>query len=144
MKEIRYFSQLIVVCILAAVCTLLLFYLCPGEDFTDTPISITIPANREAFDIPAFFNISADNIDEYEQSFALVAEIGQDVPENTSCFQSAVSLGCFGRRGATEIRITDIDRKLYVLTKINMILPLFFRLSHDHWIHGENSDNIRS
>ena len=52
----------------------------------------------------------------------MTAEIGSDVPSNCfvkgvglsdcSCFQ--ISFGeneCFGRRGATEIRITDNDRK---------------------------------
>ena len=85
----------------------------PDPDFSDTPITITVPADRITFEIPPFFSINDDNIDEYEQSFAVVAEIGPDVPENISCFQTAVGeTECFGRRGATEIRITDNDRKM--------------------------------
>ena len=54
-----------------------------------------------------------DNIDEDEQSFAVVAEI-LDVPENISCFQiQAGNIECLGNRGATEIRIVDNDGKLF-------------------------------
>ena len=85
----------------------------PDPDFSDTPITITVPADRTTFELPQFFTINDDNIDEDEQSFAIVAEIGRDVPENISCFQTGVGeRDCFGRRGATEIRITDNDRKL--------------------------------
>ena len=84
----------------------------PVPDFSDTPINVTIPAGVTGFQIQQFFIINDDNIDEDEQSFAIVAEIGPDVPENISCFQTAVGeKDCFGRRGATEIRITDNDRK---------------------------------
>ena len=34
------------------------------------------------------------------------------MPDRVACFQlQAGDSGCFGRRGATEIRITDNDRK---------------------------------
>ena len=60
-----------------------------------------------------FFTINDHNIDEDEQSFAIAAEIGPDVPDGISCFQTDVgSAECFGRRGATEIRIIDNDRML--------------------------------
>ncbi|CAI8022403.1 hypothetical protein GBAR_LOCUS13163 [Geodia barretti] len=53
-----------------------------------------------------------------EQSFAIVAEIGPDVPENISCFQIGVGSDvCFGRRGATEIRITDNDPMIIGFTQ---------------------------
>ena len=59
-----------------------------------------------------------DNIDEDEQSFALVAEI-LDVPENTSCFQiQAEMTECSGNRGATKIRIVDNDGKHLYFLKI--------------------------
>ena len=88
-------------------------------DFTHLPITIEIPAatdNRaQAFVIPEFFQVVDDDIGEVEQSFAIVAEFGPDVievPFNFSCFQlQAGETECFGRRGATEIRITDNDRK---------------------------------
>ena len=45
----------------------------------------------------------------------LDAEIGPDVPDGVSCFQSPnADSECQGRRGATEIRITDNDRKLSI------------------------------
>ena len=85
----------------------------PDPDFSDTPINITVPADSTTFELPQYFTINDDNIDENEQSFAIVVEIGRDVPENISCFQTAVGeTDCFGRRGATEIKITDNDRKL--------------------------------
>ena len=71
----------------------------------------TVPAGSLTFTVPELFRIADDNIDEDEQSFAIVAEIGDDVPDGISCFQRGVGLTeCFGRRGATEIRITDNDR----------------------------------
>ena len=90
-----------------------------GDDFTNEPLTITIPANRRSYTIEQFFNISDDNIDEYEQSFAIVAEIGPDVPDGVSCFQTGEGgTQFFGRLGATEIRITDNDCRflhLYIL-----------------------------
>ena len=53
----------------------------PDPDFSDECITITIPAGRRLHEISTFFNISDDDIDEDEQSFALVAEI-LDVPDN--------------------------------------------------------------
>ena len=53
-----------------------------------------------------------DDINEIEQSFALVVQLGDDVPDNFTCFQRHLGDSeCFGRTGVTEIRITDNDRK---------------------------------
>ena len=87
-------------------------FLPSGDDFTNEPLTITVPANQRSYTIEQFFNISDDNIDEDEQSFAIVAEIGPDVPDGVSCFQTGEGESeCHGRRGATEIRITDNDRE---------------------------------
>ena len=88
-------------------------------DFTDLPITLEVPAatddQTQEFVLPNFFQVIDDDIDEVEQSFAIVAEFGPDVTEvpfNFSCFQlQAGETECFGRRGATEIRTTDNDRK---------------------------------
>ena len=54
-----------------------------------------------------------DEVDEDEQSFAVVTEVGPDVPDGVTCFQTAHDEGeCLGRQGATEIRIHDNDCKL--------------------------------
>ena len=78
-------------------------------------LTIEIPAATTVFEVPDFFQVIDDDIDEYEQSFAIVAELGPDVPDtpfNFTCFQlQAGETDCFGRRGATGIRITDNDRK---------------------------------
>ena len=92
----------------------------PGSDFTAASITLEVPAatddQTQEFVLPNFFQVIDDDIDENEQSFAIVAELGPDVsdtPFNFSCFQlQAGETECFGRRGATEIRITDNDRKL--------------------------------
>ena len=82
-------------------------------DFSDQSITVEVPANSQTFRVPEFFTIVDDDINEDEQSFAIVAEIGPDVPENISCFQTGIwETECHGRRGATEIRITDNDREL--------------------------------
>ena len=52
-----------------------------GEDFTVEPLVITVPANQQRYAIQHFFTIKDDDIDEDEQSFAIVAEIGPDVPD---------------------------------------------------------------
>ena len=113
----------------------------PDPDFSDIPINIIVPADRTTFEIPTFFTINDDNIDEYDQSFAIVAEIGRDVPENISCFQTYVGhTECFGRLGATEIRITDNDCKF-----LSSLYPALRFLSnrYDYWFHSENSKSLR-
>ena len=85
----------------------------PYPDFSNATINVTIPAHRTLFEIPTFFTTIDDNVDEDEQSFAIVAEI-LDVPENISCFQTSPgTIPCYGTQGATIIRITDNDRKLF-------------------------------
>ena len=54
-------------------------------------------------------------MNEVEQSFVLIARLGDDVPDRFACFQRQVGdTGCFGRIGATEIKIVDNDRKLVI------------------------------
>ena len=92
---------------------MLIFY--PRSDFSAGTITVTIPADSTTFAVSTFFNINDDNIDEDEQSFAIVAEI-LDVPENMSCFQTAPgTIPCYGTCAATEIRITDNDREFTYL-----------------------------
>ena len=80
-----------------------------GKDFTDDPIAFEIPASPDengVFEIPS--SIIDDEIDEFEQSFILVAEIGSDVPDSFVCFQRQATgdTDCLGRRaGSTEIKL---------------------------------------
>ena len=107
-------------------------------NFSDNITTITVPANSNpSYEITQFFTINDDNIDEDEQSFAIVAEIGQDVPDGISCFQHGVGLTeCFGRCGATEIRITDNDRMFITNSQLSCNKHLCVSLSgsYDHWI----------
>ena len=84
-------------------------FLC--DDFTDEPLTITVPANRRRYTIQQFLNVVDDDIDEDRQSFAIVAELGPDVPDGISCFKIAEETDCFGRLGAIRIKILDNDRK---------------------------------
>ena len=106
-----------------------------GADFSEQCTDIIVPAaetpGSQTYIIEKFFTVVDDNINEVEQRFALTAEIGDDVPFNCfvtmegfgrdcSCFQTQVGeTDCFGtgRSGATEIRITDNDRKNNISTK---------------------------
>ena len=114
-------------------------------DFSDSVTTITVPANSGlSYEIIQFFTINDDNIDEDEQSFAIVGEIGPDVPENISCFQIGVGSDvCFGRRGATEIRITDNDRMFISNRHLSCYKLVSLSASYDHWVHPTHSNSIR-
>jgi hypothetical protein len=63
------------------------------DDFRIEKITVEIPAAntsgvQEYVLPPIFVNVKDDDVDEDEQSFAIVAEIGADVPNGTSCFQT--------------------------------------------------------
>ena len=107
-----------------------------GADFSEQCTDIIVPAAETAgsqtYTIEKFFTAVDDNINEVEQSFALIAELGDNIPSNCfvemvglsdcRCFQTQVG-ECFGdgRSGATEIRITDNDCKKYYVTSIKII-----------------------
>lgn len=62
--------------------------------------------------VPQYFQVIDDNIFERVQSFALVAKLGPDVPEEFACFTTGFNdRECQGRIGATEIKIRDTDGK---------------------------------
>ena len=67
-----------------------------GVDFTTVLTSVTVPASIsggiQTFQLPQFYTVIDDNIDEFEQSFALIVEIGPDVP--TNCHEGA-DCSCF-------------------------------------------------
>ena len=90
-----------------------------GDDFTNVPFSITIPATEEGsngiFIIPEMFNVTDDDIDESVKRFALVAQLGRDVPDRFACFQRHIGdTECFGRSGATEITFFDDDGMIVI------------------------------
>ena len=97
----------------------------PNGDFSDDCVTVMVPAavqpGPQTFPLPEFYSIVDDDINEVDQSFALVATVGDDVTatcdvngiiSECSCFQTGVGeIECFGRSGATQIRISDDDRK---------------------------------
>ena len=121
------------------------FCLISVADFSDSATTVTIPANSSpSYRVRKFFTINDDNIDENEESFAIVAEIGQDVPDGISCFQTEVGSDvCFGRRGATEIRIADNDRMFISNRQLSCYKLLSLSASYDHWVHPTHSNSIR-
>ena len=75
-----------------------------------------IPPFVDAYKIPSFFTVENDTTDEIRQSFALLAEIGSDVPDDFVCFQTPTGVSdCLGRLGATEIIIIDNDGRVFIL-----------------------------
>ena len=80
-------------------------------DFNTQSVTITIPAGTEEYEIPNRFFFD-DDINEIDQSFALVGVLGDDVPDRFACFQRRTGDPlCFGRTGATTINIEDNDGK---------------------------------
>ena len=82
--------------------------LASADDSTATSmISIELPGNFKAVE---------DEINEDDQSFALVAVV-RDVPDDYPvCFQTGPNcVECHGRIGATEIQILDNDRKFLLM-----------------------------
>ena len=73
---------------------------------------VTIPANSTSFKIPDILVLIDDDLDEDTQSFAIVAKIGAEVPDEITCFHTFIGeTECHGRQGAAEIKIIDNDRK---------------------------------
>ena len=75
-------------------------------------LTITIPATEDKFNgifvVPddETFTVTYDDLDELQESFALVVQLGSDVPDSFTCFQRIVDdTECFGRTGVTEIII---------------------------------------
>ena len=84
------------------------------------------------------------------QSFVLVAEIGEDVPESFTCFQREEDeIGCNGnmeptaRFGATKITINDDDGMFYVYCLLNFVILRCLYCSYDHWIFSKEADCTR-
>ena len=78
-------------------------------------LTITIPATEDKFNgiftVPddESFTVTDGDIYETQESFALVAQLGSDVPDRFTCFQRVVDdTECFGRTGVTEIIIFGI------------------------------------
>ena len=106
-----------------------------GTDFTGRHLPITIPPTPNdsigEFVIPGSFIVVDDDINEVQQSFALVAQLGYDVPDEFACFQRCFSdSDCCRRTGATEIKIVDNDRKYsHMIFSTTCALRWYFCLS---------------
>ena len=78
-------------------------------------LTITIPATEDKFNgiftVPddESFTVTDDgDRSEIQESFALVTQLGDDVPDSFTCFQRVVDdMECFGKAGVTEIIIVD-------------------------------------
>ena len=76
------------------------------------------------FQLPPAFHIIDEAVNENEEIFALVAEVGPDTPDRMVCFQKIPgNTTCHGRLGATQIEITDNDGQwLYTCDLTDCIL----------------------
>ena len=102
---------------------LLLVVTFPGKDFMQKNVSITIlptmkqPTPASTYDVhEILFDIVEDNINEYTQSFVLLASITLEAELKMTkvCFQeSMMGKNCSGI-GSVEVRILDNDRKCTV------------------------------
>ena len=91
--------------------------------------TVTVPASVGAgiqtFQLPEFFTVVDDNINENDQIFAVIVEIGADVPEGTGCFLlQPGAIQCVGKGGATRVIIRDNDRELNFIHCL-LVLPAF-------------------
>ena len=80
-------------------------------DYDDMVFVKEIPPSTTSRVLSQDIRINDDDINEVEQRFALVAELGPQIPDDFACFH--VTFGeaeCRGRVGATGIRIRDNDR----------------------------------
>ena len=83
------------------------------DDFSSAPFEVIIPAGTTTFVLPPDFEVEDDDVNEIEQVYALIGELGDNVTERLACFQrrDGDERGCAaGRMGATAIRIIDNDR----------------------------------
>ena len=113
-------------------CSSFEYHYLSGSDFTDNCSTVIVPAATtpgiQTYTLPQFFTIIDDDMNEVEQSFALLAEIendncyeGEEGITQCACFQTQVSeTECFGRSGATKIRIKDNNRKWYIYGRISL------------------------
>ena len=80
-------------------------------DYNDEIFVKTIPPSTTSRVLSQDILIENDNVNEIEQRFALVVELGPEIPDNFACFRVVFGEAeCRGRVGATGIRIRDNDR----------------------------------
>ena len=80
-------------------------------DYDDEIFVKTIPPSTTSRVLSQDILIENDNVNEIVQRFALVGELGPEIPDSFACFR--VTFGeaeCRGRVGAIGIRIGDNDR----------------------------------
>ena len=96
-------------------CTYIHFLSFADDDFSSEPFIVIIPAGTTTFVLPPDFEVEDDNVNEIEQYYALIGELGDDVTDRFACFHSRYEEpGCARtgarRTGARAIRIFDNDR----------------------------------
>ena len=56
------------------------------------------------------FRVIDDTVNEEDERFYVVVEVGSDTPDGVVCFKTAASdTNCHGRSGAAQIEIRDND-----------------------------------
>ena len=92
--------------------------LCVDADFSSSNRTVAVPVREgtgiQTIQLPEFFSVIDDSVNEDDQIFTIVVEMGPDVPDGYGCFLSRPGgTECLGKRGATRVVIRDNDRKLH-------------------------------
>ena len=94
------------------------YFIVADVDFVNASVTVEVPPSAKVYGfetvhLPQFFTVFNDDVDEHMQTFAIVAEIGGDVPDGVGCFMiNSTHPHCYGRRGAITIEIIDNNRKV--------------------------------
>ena len=95
-----------------------------GSDFTGEPNSMVVgPTERNPLAMSSLtfhppFEIVDDKVNENEERFYLIAEVGPDVPKDVVCFlREAGDTTCHGQVGAAQIDIIDNDGKYMIVIR---------------------------
>ena len=87
-------------------------FISSGKDFFISNVTLSPPQYTITYILPIFFKSVDDEVNEIEQSFAVIAHIGDDVPLDVGCFKvTNEATECFGRYGAFKVNIIDDDGK---------------------------------
>ena len=89
------------------------------------------------------FAIIDDTINENDEAFLIVAEVGTDTPDDVVCFlRDAVDTTCHGRMGAASVEIISNDGWCEYRPDDLFVHNYFLIARNVHWIYSEKSDSI--
>ena len=124
------------------------FFQLSGSDFTANNVSVTIAPTQtrpSIHELPHVFVIIDDAVNENDEVFVIVAEVGTDTPDDVVCFlRDATDTACHGRMGVASVEIAHNDGWCECRPDEELLVHnMFFFISRNvHWIYSEESDSI--